>query len=120
MSIYDSIGGAPAVHAAVDLFYDKVLADELLAPWFTGTDMARQKSHMRAFLAVAVGGPQVYRGRDMAAAHAGLAITGDAFDRVVTLLVATLTELSVPADIIDAIGAKLLPLRAQVVEAVPA
>ncbi len=70
MSIYDSIGGAPAVSAAVDLFYEKVLADDLLGPWFAGTDMARQKAHMRAFLAVAVGGPEIYRGRDMAAAHA--------------------------------------------------
>lgn len=120
MSIYDSIGGAPAVSAAVDLFYEQVLADDLLGPWFAGTDMARQKAHMRAFLAVAVGGPEIYRGRDMAAAHAGLAITGEAFDRVVTLLVATLTELSVPADLIDAIGGKLLPLRDQVVQAVAA
>lgn len=30
MSIYDSIGGADSVTAAVDIFYDKVLADEVL------------------------------------------------------------------------------------------
>ena len=120
MSIYNAIGGAPAVNAAVDLFYDKVLADDLLAPWFTATDMTRQKAHMRAFLAVAIGGPDLYKGRDMAAAHAHLKVTGEAFDRVVVLLVDTLTELEVPVDITEAIGGKLLPLRGQVVAEVAA
>lgn len=120
MSIFDSIGGSPAVSAAVDLFYDKVLADPVLAPYFTQTDMARQKTHMRAFLAVALGGPSIYAGRDMAAAHAGRGITNEAFDHVVMHLVATLTELGVPAQTIEAIGGSLAPLRSDVVEAAAA
>ncbi|MBJ7521041.1 MAG: group 1 truncated hemoglobin [Solirubrobacteraceae bacterium] len=117
MSIYDDIGGRDAVSAAVDIFYDLVLADDLLAPYFEGRDMARQQAHMRAFLATALGGPDVYAGRDMAAAHAGLHISDAVFDRVVELLVATLQQLEVPADIIAAIGAKLAPLRPQIVTA---
>ena len=34
--------------------------------------MARQKAHLRAFVAAALGGPQLYAGRDMHSAHAGL------------------------------------------------
>ena len=34
MSLYQAIGGADAIDAAVDRFYDKVLADPLLAPMF--------------------------------------------------------------------------------------
>ncbi len=117
MSIYDDIGGRDAVTAAVDIFYGLVLADDLLAPYFEGRDMARQQAHMRAFLATALGGPDVYAGRDMAAAHAGLQISDAVFDRVVELLVATLQQLEVPADIIAAIGAKLGPLRPQIVTA---
>jgi hemoglobin len=120
LSIYDSIGGAPSVAAAVDLFYDKVLADPVLAPYFEGRSMPKLKAHMRAFLAVAVGGPEIYAGRDMGAAHRGMEITDEAFDHVVTHLVATLTELGVPADIIDAIGGKLLPLRGDIVQAAAA
>lgn len=115
MAIYDDIGGRDAVAAAVDIFYGKVLADDLLGSYFTDRDMTRQKAHMRAFLAVALGGPDVYAGRDMRAAHAGLQITDAAFDRVVDLLVATLQQLEVPVDIIAAIGAKLAPLREDVV-----
>ena len=41
MSIYDSIGGAAAVRAAVDDFYARVLADRRLAPFFARTDLER-------------------------------------------------------------------------------
>jgi hemoglobin len=114
-SIYDQIGGSDAVAAAVDDFYARVTSDEVLAPYFTTTDMRRQKAHMRAFLATAIGGPEIYRGRDMGAAHASLGITHQAFDHVVEHLVATLSHLGVEAAIIEAIGAKLAPLRAVVV-----
>ena len=115
-SNYDEIGGKAAVAAAVDVFYGHVLADPVLAPYFGGTDMRRQQSHMRAFLAAALGGPQIYAGRDMSAAHAGLGITHEAFDRVVAHLVATLTELGVAPATIGTIGEALAPLRALVVE----
>jgi hemoglobin len=116
-SVYDQIGGGTAVAAAVDQFYVRVLRDPELAPYFANTDMTRQKSHMRAFLAAAVGGPQLYDGRDMRAAHAHAAITPHSFDRVVIHLVATLEGLGVPAPIIEAIGGKLTPLREQIVAA---
>ena len=82
MSIYDAIGGGPAVRAAVDDFYARVLADPQLAPFFTGVDLKHLKAHQRAFIAATIGGPEIYQGRDMAAAHAGLAITDSDFDAV--------------------------------------
>ena len=117
-SVYDQIGGKPAVSAAVDGLYERLLADPALAPYFADTDMARQKSHMRAFMAVALGGADVYAGRDMGSAHARLDVTHGAFDRVVAHLVDTLASLGVLTEIIEAIGAKLAPLRAQIVTVV--
>ena len=115
MSVYAQIGGRDAVAAAVEFFYRRVLRDPVLAPYFAGTEMAAQKAHMRAFLAVALGGPELYTGRDMGAAHRGLAVTDQAFDHVVEHLVATLTALGVEEALIEAIGAKLVPLRAVIV-----
>ncbi|ADP82513.1 group I truncated hemoglobin [Pseudofrankia inefficax] len=120
MSIYDSIGGAPAVQAAVEDFYTRVLADPGLAPFFTDTDLARLKSHQRSFIAAAIGGSEIYAGRDMAAAHAGLNITDADFDAVVGHLVETLTGLGVPAETIGQIGGALAPLRGDIVTAAPA
>jgi hemoglobin len=119
MSIYDEIGGAGAVQAAVDDFYSRVLADSKLAPFFAGIDLQRLKRHQRAFLTAAVGGPEIYSGRDMTAAHAGLDIGDEAFDGVVGHLVETLASLGVPAETIGVIGARLAPLREQIVS-VPA
>ncbi len=64
------------------------------------------------FLAAALGGPTVYRGRTMREVHAGLR-TGDAdFDRVVSHLAATLTSLGISGPTIGVIAEVLGPLRA--------
>jgi hemoglobin len=115
MSIYAKIGGAPAVSAAVDDFYVRVTGDPELAHYFDAADMARLKGHQRAFIASALGGPEVYEGRDMSTAHAGLGISDEEFDRVVQHLVATLTSLGVDQGTIGEIGAALVPLKDQVV-----
>ncbi|GAA1042726.1 group 1 truncated hemoglobin GlbN [Virgisporangium ochraceum] len=117
MTIFESIGGAPAVQAAVDDFYVRVLADPELAPYFADVDLARLKAHQRAFIAAAIGGPQMYSGRDMATSHARLGITGEHFDAVVGHLVRTLQDLGVPDETIAQIGASLAPLRDDIVSA---
>ncbi|HXG48336.1 MAG TPA: hypothetical protein VNO52_11980, partial [Methylomirabilota bacterium] len=38
-SIYDQIGGASAVEATVEAFYERVLADPLLKPFFARTNL---------------------------------------------------------------------------------
>ena len=69
MTIFDEIGGAAAVSAAVDAFYDRVLADPTLAPYFEGVDLGRLKGHQRSFIAAAIGGPDAYLGRAMSDAQ---------------------------------------------------
>jgi hemoglobin len=117
MSIYDGIGGAAAVRAAVDDFYARVLDDPRLAPFFATTDMSRLKAHQRSFIAAAIGGPEVFSGRDMASAHAGLDISDADFDAVVGHLAGTLAGLGVPEETIGQISGALLPLRADIVSA---
>ena len=64
-SLYERIGGAPAVEAAVDLFYDKIMADERVKYFFEQTDMKVQRNHQKNFLTLAFGGPVEYGGRSM-------------------------------------------------------
>ena len=71
-----------AIDDLVELFYKKVLADATLASFFTGVNMERQKRHMSAFIAYALGGPNHYSGRNMARAHQGLQITEGDFRQV--------------------------------------
>ena len=116
-TIYDEIGGAAGVAAAVDDFYARLLADPELGHYFDGVAMPRQIHHFRAFLAAAVGGPRRYLGRDVRRAHAGIGITEAAFDRAVEHLVATLRHLGVAVPTIAEIGTRLAPLRADIVTA---
>lgn len=98
-SLYERIGGAPAVEAAVDVFYRRVLADPLVNHFFDDTDMDAQRSKQKAFLTMAFGGPNEYTGKDLSDAHRDLVRRGmndSHFDAVAGHLQATLEELGVP------------------------
>lgn len=104
--LYERLGGAVAVKAAVDVFYGRVLADQRIARFFASVDMIEQKAKQRAFLAMVFGGPKAYSGRDMTAAHAALVKVGlddSHVDAVVEHLGATLEQLGVPAPDIQAV-----------------
>lgn len=116
MSLYDDIGGAAAVTVAVTVFYTRVTDDPELAPWFGGVDIERLKAHQRAFLTAALGGPDLFTGRTMEAAHAGLGITIEAFDRVLEHLAYTLFDLGLGYDQVTAIVDGLRPIADVVVE----
>jgi hemoglobin len=68
-------------------------------------------------LITATGGPQRYVGRDMAEAHQGLAITDEAFDKVVGHLGATLVAAGADDAAIAQVVAVLSPLRSSIVTA---
>lgn len=112
MSLFERLGGAPAIQAASEVFYRKVLADPLLAPYFDGVDMDHQVAKQAAFLTMALGGPNHYTGRDLRTAHAGLTGIGDEHvDRVITHLAQTLSELGVSGSEIAEAGAVAASVR---------
>jgi methyl-accepting chemotaxis protein len=114
-SLFERLGGVPAIKAAVDAFYARVLADDALAPFFEGVSMRAQVSKQNAFFIQALGGPQVYKGKDMRTAHAHLPITAEHFGKVAGHLVAALAEVGVPPSLIDEVVAAVAPLASEVV-----
>jgi len=106
--LFEQLGGAPAVDAAVDIFYRKVLSDERVSRFFEDVDMDRQRGKQKAFLTMAFGGPHNYSGKDMRAGHARLVTMGlndSHFDAVVELLGGTLKELGVADNLIAQVAA---------------
>ena len=102
--LYEALGGEAAVHAAVDIFYRKVLTDDHISGFFEDVDMDRQAAKQRAFLTYAFGGPNHYSGKDMRLAHAHLVARGlddSHFNAVATHLRETLEELKAPENLID-------------------
>ncbi len=101
MSVYDAIGGAAAVDAAVDVFYRKVLMDDTISHFFDSVDMDLQRAKQKAFLTMAFGGPNEYTGADMREAHKKMDLTEAHFNSVATHLSDTLAELGVAQENID-------------------
>ncbi|MGL1834869.1 group I truncated hemoglobin [Rhodocyclaceae bacterium SMB388] len=108
VSLYDRLGGASAVDAAVDLFYAKVLADARIRHLFMNTDIDLLRRHQKDFLMLAVGGASAYDGRSMRAAHQALVDTRGLdethFDAVVENLAEALTELGIEEALIDEVA----------------
>lgn len=115
-TIYDLVGDE-GVRGAVDLFYEKVLADPRISGYFEDISVPRLKAHQRAFISAVVGGPNDYTGRSMEDAHSRLQINNDHFDIVVAHLVATLTELGVPDEHVNGVAPSVLALREDIVTA---
>lgn len=108
-TLFERLGGKPAVEAAVDLFYDKIMADERINHFFKNTDMKRQRAKQRVFLTYAFGGSPNYSGASMRKVHERLVkeegLNTNHFTAVAENLQATLEELGLPADIIGEVMA---------------
>ena len=113
-TLFEKIGGMGAVNAAVDIFYTKVLADDLLHHFFAHTPMKTQAGKQKAFLAYAFGAPMAYTGKKMRDAHAHMHLSEVHFNAVAGHLIATLQELKVPQNLIDEVVAVALTTKGDV------
>jgi hemoglobin len=121
-SLYDELGGAPAVEAAVDIFYRKVLSDDRISRFFEGVDMERQAAKQKGFLTMVFGGPNNYTGKDMRTGHAHLVARGlddSHVDAVIEDLAETLRELGVGEDRIAQVAAIANSVRDDVLNRSP-
>ena len=113
----DKADGTDAIRAAVSVFYDRVLGDPELAGWFAGVDMHRLRRHQTAFLLFALGGVEMYRGRPLHEAHAGLHITDAAFDATVEHLLFALNDVGIAPDVVAHLRGRVEQTRSQIVGA---
>jgi hemoglobin len=100
MSLYEKLGGEPAIDATVEKFYQLVLADTLLAPFFAKTDMVKQRRMQKSFLNHVLGN-KPFAGKTMKAAHKGLGLTDEHFNHVAKHLVDTMLSLGVAQNLVD-------------------
>jgi len=115
-SLYDRLGGKPAITAVVDDFVGRVAADNRINGKFANADLPRLKMMLVDQICQASGGPCTYTGRDMKTAHAGMGINGSEFDALVRDLVATLNKFKVPEREKNELLAALGPMRNDIVE----
>ena len=106
-SLFDRIGGEAGISGLIDAFYERVLADQELAPFFKDTDPEKLRAMQKEFFSEALGGPLFYSGRSMREVHAGRGIQKKHLNRftdhLLDLLKSRQTELSLSSQDIDAI-----------------
>lgn len=125
-SLFERLGGEPAVTAVVDDFVNRAAADPAVnftrkgegREWeATPENVATLKKHLTQFICVATGATDMtYEGKDMVITHAGMKITNAQFDAIAGDLKATLDKFNVPAqeqkELLDIVGTT----RGQIVE----
>lgn len=116
-SLYDRLGGLPAITAVVDEFVNRTTTDPRIKDRFFNTDAVNLKRLLTEFVCMATGGPCKYTGRDMPTSHAGMDLVDDEFTALVENLAGALDKFKVPdkekGELLGALG----PLKPQIVVA---
>ncbi|MFQ5990638.1 MAG: group 1 truncated hemoglobin [Candidatus Methylomirabilales bacterium] len=115
-SLYERLGGKPAIQAVVDDFVANVAADKRINHFFAKTDIARLKANLVSQICEATGGPCKYTGRTMKEAHKGMGVSSADFNALVEDLVKTLDKFKVPEKEKGELLAILGPMKADIVE----
>ena len=74
-SLYERVGGDAGVQRLIGGFYERVLADPQLSPFFVHIPMEKLRRMQVEFFTSALGGPLQYTGRPLAHVHHGQGIT---------------------------------------------
>jgi hemoglobin len=101
-TLYEWMGGMPAITKLLTTFYGRVPADPLLAPVFAHMSPAHAE-HVAAFVAEVFGGPKRYSAEhgghpSMLRHHVGRALTEAQRKRWIDLLLGCADDVGLPAD----------------------
>lgn len=115
-SLFAAMGGEKVLKASVDRFADIVVADHRIDFTFADTDLSKFKFLLYEQLCELSGGPCRYSGRDMATAHAKLAITTAEFNALAEDLYLALGQSGVAYRQQNKLMALLAPMQRQIVK----
>jgi hemoglobin len=120
-TLYERLGGKPAIKAVVGDFLGRVASDNRIAnpkvqARLASADLPSLKMHVVNLVCSGAGGPCKYTGRSMKDSHAGLKITSREFDVVVEDLVAALDKFNVPEKEKTELLSLLGPMKKEIVE----
>lgn len=95
-TLYDRLGGQPAITAVVDDFVGNVAANPAINKRFAGADIPKLKRLLVEQVCEASGGPCKYTGRTMKESHKGMDITPAEFNAMGGDMLKTLAKFKVP------------------------
>ena len=115
-TLYERLGGTPAIQAVVDDFVGNVASDKRINHFFSKADPARVKAKLVEQICAATGGPCTYTGRDMKTVHKGMGIGEADWDATIEDLTKSLRKFKVPRKEQKELLAVLAPTKPDIVE----
>ena len=91
-SLYERLGGTEGITQLASDVVDNHLINQRIASRFSQSDVEGLKHAAATFFITGTGGPEVYEGKDMAAAHAGMNIDAAEFVAVLDDTLAALEK----------------------------
>jgi hemoglobin len=95
-TLYERLGGKPAIELVVDAFLGNVAQDQRINHRFALADLKSLRGHLVDQVCQATGGPCVYKGLDMKSAHKNMHVTDAEFGAIVEDLIKALDQYHVP------------------------
>ncbi|MEM8862080.1 MAG: group 1 truncated hemoglobin [Chloroflexota bacterium] len=114
-TLFDKYGGFSQVSKIVLSFYDTLLDNDEIGPFFDDVDMSRLVDHQTKFIASLLGGPASYSDKQLWKLHAHLDIKDKHFDELEIVLRETLIDHGVEAEDIEAVVAEFAKRRELIV-----
>jgi hemoglobin len=114
-SLYQDLGGHDGIVKIANLTADNFLADDRIKHTFDDTNMDRFRKMLADQFCEVSGGPCVYKGHSMAAAHKGLHLTNADFNAVVEDLQNAMDKCDVPFRTQNRLLAILAPMQKDIV-----
>ena len=115
-TLYERLGGTPAITAVVKRFVEVTGADPRISMFFTNVDVARLEAMMVEHICELTGGPCKYTGKSMKESHTGMKVREEHFAAFMDDLGKTLDEFKVGAREKGEVLAAFESLKGDVVE----
>jgi hemoglobin len=114
-ALYNALGGQPGIARIASNALDLYFTDPRLAQDFDNINRDFIQPRFTAYLCRVAGGPCVYKGHSMKAAHKGLAIDDARFNAVVEDLQTAMDRAGVPFRLQNRLLARLAPMERDIV-----
>ncbi|WP_120631756.1 group 1 truncated hemoglobin [Ruegeria sp. EL01] len=105
-TLYEKYGGFSNVSKIVLSFYNTLLDNDEIGPFFDDVDMSRIVDHQTKFIASLLGGPASYTDKQLRQLHSHLEINNAHFDELEVVLRGTLLEHDMAADDVEVVVAE--------------
>ncbi|EER00025.1 hypothetical protein Pmar_PMAR024501 [Perkinsus marinus ATCC 50983] len=112
--LIEKLGGQEGIECFIVRLYECIERDRRINPYFEGSKLSSIKKAQSAYITMVLGGPVVYKGRDLETLHSVLAITDYHFDCFMQQVDRSLRDIGMVGDVVDEAVVRLEKIRRKV------